>query len=371
MAIASFPGLLLGSGILVWLGVIVTTAAQARLSPALGAWAAASLAFAGAFLRSARLHRAAPAELVIQGISIIIMVALLCNGFEGLLLVLIAAQLGYWSRTRRSAGWIVVESALLFIAISWHWNIRAALLLTPPYLGFGGLMFVTTRLLREEAETRSYLASALEELRRAQAALAAQARLDERLRIAQGLHDSLGHQLTALSINLEVASHAQGARASNALLTAQNLARLCLGEIRSLAQEVRQERPIDLEHELGQLARDLPRPRLHVTCASPLKEIRGEVGRVLLQSVQEVTTNAIRHGSASNVWIEIAQRKDLVEMLARDDGHGAGDIHIGFGLAGIRRRVEALGGSVALGSHAGGGFQVTLHIPHKESMAGP
>jgi signal transduction histidine kinase len=87
------------------------------------------------------------------------------------------------------------------------------------------------------------------------------------------------------------------------------------------------------------------------------------VARILLQSVQEVTTNSIRHGAASNLWIEIHRRSSGVALLARDDGRGTNIIQPGFGLAGIRRRVEALGGSVKLGSTAGQGFEVQLHVP--------
>jgi len=363
MGVRSFPTLLRALGVLVWLGICATTVLQAEWTERLAIWAVASVSFVLAFWRNASRARAAPVELVVQAVAVVVMVGLLCNGFEGFLLVLLAAQIGLWGRMPYGALWVSLEALGIGVAIGIHWSPRAALLLVPPYFGFGLLMFAATRLLREEAETRADLAVANDELTRAQVEVKRATRLDERLRIAQNLHDSLGHHLTALSLNLEAAAHSGGLAASSAIRTAQDLARTSLSEIRTLVQEAKEDRAIDLERELQQLAQDLPRPRLHVTCAVPLSGLEPEVARILLQSVQEVTTNAIRHGAASNLWIAIERRAADVVLLARDDGRGTNVIQPGFGLAGIKRRVEALGGDVKLGSTVGQGFEVQLHVP--------
>jgi signal transduction histidine kinase len=363
MRIRSFPTLLQALGLLVWLGICATTVLQAEWTERLAVWAVASVSFALAFWRNASRARAAPVEMLVQAVAVVVMVGLLCNGFEGFLLVLLAAQLGLWGRMPYGALWVTLEALAIGVAIGIHWSPRSALLLVPPYFGFGLLMFAATRLLREEAETRANLATVNDELTRAQAEVKRATRLDERLRIAQNLHDSLGHHLTALSLNLEAAAHSSPGAAAPAIRTAQDLARTSLSEIRTLVQEAKEDRAIDLERELQQLAQDLPRPRLHVTCAVPLAGLEPEVARILLQSVQEVTTNSIRHGAASNLWIEIERRTSDVALLARDDGRGTNIIQPGFGLAGIRRRVEALGGSVRLGSTAGQGFEVQLQVP--------
>ena len=363
MGIRSFPTLLRALGVLVWLGICATTVLQAEWTERLAVWAVASVSFVLAFWRNASRARAAPVELLVQAVAVVVMVGLLCNGFEGFLLVLMAAQLGLWSRMPYGALWVSLEALAIGVAIAFHWSPRSALLVVPPYFGFGLLMFAATRLLREEAETRANLATVNDELTRAQAEVKRATRLDERLRIAQNLHDSLGHHLTALSLNLEAAAHSSPEAASSAIRTAQDLARTSLGDIRTLVQDAKEDRAIDLERELRQLALDLPRPRLHVTCALPLADLEPEVARILLQSVQEVTTNSIRHGAASNLWIEIHRRSSGIALLARDDGRGTNIIQPGFGLAGMKRRVEALGGSVKLGSTAGQGFEVQLHVP--------
>lgn len=363
MQIHSFPKTLRMSGLLVWLGFSAITLIQTDWRPAFAVWIASSLMFATSFWLSTAERGPRPALLVSQGLAIVAMVLAACNGFEGFLLVLIAAQLGYWSAVRKPALWLLIEATALAVAIGFHWSARSAMLLAPPYLGFGLLMFAAVRLLAEERRTRAELATANDELMRAQSELKRTARLDERLRITQSLHDSLGHHLTALSLSLEAAAHESPQSASSAVRTAQGLARDALRELRGLVRDTDDERSIDLEQELQQLARDLPRPRLHVNCSLPLVELPPDVARLLLQSIQEVTTNAIRHGAADNVWIDIGEGPNGMEMHARDDGRGTTRIRVGFGLAGMQRRVASFGGTVAFRSAIDNGFEVHLEVP--------
>ena len=74
-------------------------------------------------------------------------------------------------------------------------------------------------------------------------------------------------------------------------------------------------------------------------------------------------TNAIRHAHASNLWIELARADGLIELRARDDGRGAREIRPGHGLAGMRERVELIGGRLAVDSAPGDGFTLTAAIP--------
>ena len=364
MSIHSFPLMLRWSGLLIWLAISVATVWVAHSSERVAIWSVGSVLFAAAFWRSTSAAGPARLGLAVQSLAIIEMVLALCLGFEGFLLVLVAAQLGYWDRIRYPLYWLTLAAIALGVAIGVHWSARLALMLTPPYLGFGALMFFAMRLLREEAETRARLGEANEELQRAQAELSRAARLDERLHIAQNLHDSLGHRLTALSLNLEAAAHTSPAEpAKSAICTAQELVRASLREIRAIVHDAKEERAIDLAQELQQLAQDLPRPKLHVGYTPSCPDLDPEIARILLQTVQEVTTNSIRHGAADNLWIAIDSSPGYVALSARDDGRGTRSIRLGFGLAGIKRRIEAMGGSVQLWSDVGRGFEVHLEVP--------
>jgi signal transduction histidine kinase len=181
------------------------------------------------------------------------------------------------------------------------------------------------------------------------------------MRIMHDLHDSLGHQLTAIALNLEVAAHTDKA-ALEPIRTAQQLARASLQQIRAMARDGAGG-ATDLAAELQQLARELPRPRIHLSGADHAGALPPDLRRLLLQAIQELTSNAIRHGAAGNLWIEFSRHPRQLRMLARDDGAGAASIEDGFGISGIRRRVEQHGGKVSFDGASGRGFAVSIEIP--------
>ena len=171
MHIRSFPTMLRASGLLVWFALSATTVLLAQSNARMAVWALGSLSFAAAFWRATSAAGPTAVTLLIQAVAVIEMVALLCNGYEGFLLVLMAAQLGYWGRVPYPYLWVTLEALALGVAIALHWAPSPAFQLTPPYFGFGVLMLAATRLLREEGETRANLSRANEELQRAQAEL--------------------------------------------------------------------------------------------------------------------------------------------------------------------------------------------------------
>ncbi|HKR63021.1 MAG TPA: hypothetical protein VJZ00_04750, partial [Thermoanaerobaculia bacterium] len=97
----------------------------------------------------ADLRKPSAPLLALSSLSILVTVLLLCDGFEGALMVLIAMRLGTRSDTRTGIAWIIAQTLLLGIAITIHWSLRPALLLAPPYLGFQLLAFFTMRQMSE------------------------------------------------------------------------------------------------------------------------------------------------------------------------------------------------------------------------------
>jgi signal transduction histidine kinase len=290
------------------------------------------------------------------------MVALLCNGYEGMLLVLVAVQLALQIEQRVGLAWILVQSIALSIAIAFHWSIQSALVLAPPYLGFQVLMFAAVRLFARERRVREELGEAHQAVLLLQSELANKSRMEERLRIAQDLHDSLGHHLIALGQHLELAVHKPEGAARSAVRSAQVIARTVLQEVKTIVSSWSDDRPVDFPHEMRQLE-ELPHPKLHINCASDLAFRDARTGRALLRAVQEIVTNAIRHGAAHNVWIDIEHGERSVRLVARDDGHSGGVIAEGLGLAGMRRRMEELGGTLSAGPAVSGGFEVRAELP--------
>jgi signal transduction histidine kinase len=357
---------LLFAGIAAWLGVSLTTAIKAPLTPRLFAWAFASLIFIVVFLWSTRTARRPFVALALQSVCAVAMAALFCNGYEGLLLVLLAAQLALSTSSRVGFGWLGVQSLALAIAIAFQWFPQAGLLLTLPYFGFQLLMFAAVRLFTEERRMREQVVRAHAELLRMQGALAEKSRLEERLRMAQDLHDSLGHHLVTLSLNLEIAAHESQGAARATVRAAQALARALLHDVKEIVQSSKDEAPVDLPCEIQRLAEELPRPKLHVSCPPDLKVPDGRTSRAMLRAVQEIVTNSIRHGEAGNLWITIERTPDELRLAARDDGQATNAFEEGFGLSGMRRRLEALGGSLTAAPAAAGGFEVCAALPCRE-----
>src|SRR5438094_3801704 len=133
------PALKIG-GIAVWLMVGAPIFLGGAVSvPRLAGWAVAYLAFLALFIVALRTRSLI--AIAAQAACVIALVLLLCDGFDGALLVLGALQLGGLVSRRRGVLWIALQTALLAVAVSIHWAPRAALLLAPPYLGFQLLAF--------------------------------------------------------------------------------------------------------------------------------------------------------------------------------------------------------------------------------------
>ena len=346
MGSPSLPRVLLAAGAAVWVGVCLATVLSANWNSRLVEWSAVSALFIGAFLfAQLRPKLAVVPLLAAQSASVVTMVALLCNGYEGLLLAVVAAQLALRMSGRAGLIWIVAQSGAMLLAIAFHWSLRPALLLTPPYLGFQLLLFAALRLQSELAE---------------------KSRAEERLRIAQDLHDSLGHHLVALNLNLEWAAHVSHGPVRTSVRSAQALARALLREVKCIVRSSSDTGVVDFPAELRQLARELPRPKLHVNCPPDLDIDDGATSRALLRTMQEIVTNAIRHGEAENLWIDVEQSPEGVRLSARDDGHAATAMAAeGFGLTGMRRRLEELGGTFRAAPSAESGFEVHAMFPRR------
>jgi signal transduction histidine kinase len=221
---------------------------------------------------------------------------------------------------------------------------------------------------KREAEARRHLVEAHErleqahaELRGASAVLEASSRSAERLRIARDLHDLVGHQLTALALELEVATHTPRASQRH-VRRARTLAKDLLADVREAVGELRAPRR-ELRDTLQKITGGLPRPRVHLDVDGDL-EVDDETSLALVRCVQEIVTNTVRHADADSLYIELDRcRHSGVTLAATDDGRGTDRLAPGHGLTGIRERIENLGGSVRFDTEQGHGMSVLIRIP--------
>jgi signal transduction histidine kinase len=195
--------------------------------------------------------------------------------------------------------------------------------------------------------------------------------LTERNRLAREIHDSLGHHLTAIAIQLEKAEafgELDRPAAQQALADARWSARQALGEVRRSVRTLRSE-PFSLRAALAELVGHAEGRSLTVT-----GEEDGTDPATLLalyRVAQEAVTNASRHGLASTVAVSVAFGPAGVELAVTDDGRGfdppgAG----GFGLVGMRERIALAGGQLEVRSAPGAGTSVLASVPAGRQRVG-
>jgi signal transduction histidine kinase len=120
---------------------------------------------------------------------------------------------------------------------------------------------------------------------------------------------------------------------------------------------------VRFDRALRTLADASASPRIRLQIAEGVTVADANHAVELLRCVQEIATNARRHGGAATLDVTVTQSGSALEISARDDGRGAGQVTEGNGLRGVRERVSALGGQLEYETSAGNGFVVRLRVP--------
>jgi signal transduction histidine kinase len=213
---------------------------------------------------------------------------------------------------------------------------------------------------------------ALEVARQRDAELAA---LRERERLARDLHDSLGHALVALSVQLEAVQRLYAvdpARASAQVDTMKDLTRASMAELRRALEGLRTPGLGDrslrqalhtLSYEVGE------RTGMEVRCqvAVGVDALGPAVSEALWRMAQEALTNVEKHANARQVQVCVEMAPHAVTMRISDDGCGlppdAASRSGHYGLRGMRERLEGLGGMLTLHSNGQRGTLVEACLP--------
>jgi signal transduction histidine kinase len=341
------------TGVALWLAVGVPALGRPLSVPWLAGW----LGWLAAFLAftegsPTRPRPVACLWLAVQVAAVLLMAASAPVGFAIPLLVAVAGQLPFALPMAAGVAWIAAQTALLAATIGLPWRQVGDLF---PFATFQLFALAAAFVAVREGQARQELARVNAELLATRELLAETSRNAERLRIARDLHDTIGHHLTALNLNLEVAAHAQGAAVAEHVQRAQALGKLLMTEVREVVSDVREERPLDLGPALRTLVAATAPLRTHLTLPPDLAVRDAAQAEVLFRCVQEIVTNAVRHAGARNLWIEIATGAGGIELTARDDGRG-GALKPGHGLTGMRERVEQAGGRLEIDTAPGRGF---------------
>lgn len=242
-------------------------------------------------------------------------------------------------------------------------------------LSFGlALLFVMLLInaLLDERKSRAKLVVALQQLRQYSLRIEDQSMLQERNRIAREIHDSLGHTLTAQSIQLDSAAllqHTNREEANAFLQEAKLLCKKALQEVRYSVSSLRTDPFRD--KLLDQIATELVKEfrvttAIETTCAMCITyPIPTEVVATFYRVLQEALTNIARHSAATEVVIQLLTKDGVLHLKILDNGKGF-DLtqnSTGFGLQGMHERIAALGGEFDLSSQPGHGCQISIKVP--------
>ncbi len=287
------------------------------------------------------------------------------DGDHGDLLVITAAMAACELGVVGALAWVAVQSLAFAVTLGPALGLYTALYLTAAFVVFQVFAVLAVNTATSEARAREALSRINAELRATRQLLIEGSRNFERVRIARELHDLLGHHLTALNLNLEVARHlAPPGEVLSHVERSQAISRLLLADVREAVSAMRGDEVLDLNSALKTLLERLPGLKVHLDSPQGLRVKNPECAQVLLRCVQEVVTNTLRHAGARNLWLEVAVgAPDGLRLRVRDDGRGAARPRPGNGLCGMRERLEAIGGRLEWRSKPNEGFALEAWVP--------
>ncbi len=197
--------------------------------------------------------------------------------------------------------------------------------------------------------------------------------LEERNRFAREIHDTLAQAFTGIIMQMETAKVVvpDDSKARALINATDDLAREGLAEAR---RSVWALRPPQLEQE--GLSRTLQHLVSGITTGTPLQAqykiqtppypLPDDIETNLLRIVQEATTNALKHANASTILVELTFDFQAIQLRIQDNGDGLNPDRqsgLGFGLMGMRERVQNLSGQLLINSQVGQGTEVVAIVP--------
>ena len=195
----------------------------------------------------------------------------------------------------------------------------------------------------------------------------------ERNRIAQEIHDVVGHTLTAALMhtrNQRLASEKDPDRMRQLIAETESLLQDAIAQVRKAVYAMREQAEINLSWQLRwrkicMIFAECTGVRIRASIADDLGFVDDRVGDSIARILQEALNNAIRHGNASYVHVTVVNQAEERTLLVKisDNGKGADVVKPSLGLDGIRERVAGLGGSAAWRTRPGRGFDIGVELP--------
>lgn len=255
---------------------------------------------------------------------------------------------------------IFIHSAYLLIQfLIWQsgWDIVNA----ATFIAFHSFALMLTQKMLSEKKAKEALALSNTQLETAHILLANAAAHDERLRLARELHDDVGHSLTSLIINLDIARRTQDEQQIN---RCYEQAKVALDTTRNVVSQKRSTDYLDLASTLRNLAENTPRITVVTKIPAQFTCTNLNVAHCILRCCQEALTNTLKYAKATHFTIELTTDPEQLNLHLYDNGQKQIQFTLGNGLIGMHERVEALEGTCNINSTTTG-FSITIRVPYE------
>jgi signal transduction histidine kinase len=197
---------------------------------------------------------------------------------------------------------------------------------------------------------------------------------DERLRIAQELHDVVAHNVSLIVVQAQALGATAGdEQVREATDGIADLGRQAMKEMHRTLKLLRGDDAADLAPQpgLGELPDLLARTRsagvgIELTVEGEPRPLDQSVDLSAYRIVQEALTNVVKHAGPANTKVTLGYRPDALELTIADSGNGAASAASpgGHGLVGMRERAALFGGTLTAGPRDGRGFEVRASLPY-------
>ncbi|MFO1389936.1 sensor histidine kinase [Cellvibrio sp.] len=308
-------------------------------------------------ISTGRLHRVDPrvGKVFLSVQLVLVFVILFAHPWvlAPVLLVIWAGCLPEFFTRRQSIALVLISSLMFGLSSRLDWHGFSSLITALSYFGFQFFALTSSFARVSERHARENVEQLNQKLLATRNLLAQSSRQEERVRIARDLHDVLGHQLTALNLQLEILQHKAPDELRESVQQSKSLAKSLLENIRQVVRDQRHLLSLDIRQAVWALLVHIPQLQVNIEGELQLDSV--QLAEQIVFCIQEGISNALRHGGATRINLTLEQQACAINIFLEDDGRGlvAGS-HNGTGLEGMRERLAPYGGSVELSKLAQG-----------------
>ena len=283
------------------------------------------------------------------------------------ILTIIWAAVLPFAVSARSAIALTIATVVLWFSIASYQHHHAQWISALLYGAFHLFAVLVQSTAKSEQTAKEELAAKHQQLQATQQLLQAASRQSERTRIARNLHDLVGHHLTALTIQLQVAGHITDGEAKAQIGKCHQLAKLLLSDVREAVSTMRQYADLSLLESVQKMVDVLPQHvEMKLAIASDIVLRDLSQAQHVLCIIQEATSNSLKHSGATAVYISACVTQQQLYITIHDNGVIDAGWRAGNGITGMQERAAECGGQLSY-KRIDGAMHLTFNVSYKGS----